>query len=122
MSATVTLLATDNRRAFVDFAAGNRLATWDQATLELIIPSADQAAIDAKLIDYHADQANIDTDFADKRADAAKDQRKDEFDDKSDLTALIKEMVDQLNELRALHSLPPLIFGQVNSDIRNRID
>lgn len=117
----VTLLPADNRRAFADFAAGNTLHTWDDTTLEIVIPSVDQATLDTLLIDYHADQANIDQDFADKRADEAKDRDKDSFDDKSDLTALIKEMVLQLNELRALHSLPPLIFGQVNADIRNRI-
>ena len=93
-----------------------------QETSELEVADVTQPALDAALITYVADQANIDTNFADKMNDERKDKDKDKFDEKNDLTALIKEMVDQLNELRALHALPPLNFGIVNSSIRNRID
>lgn len=119
--AKVTVLPGHNLEALADRAGSNRQElslTEDQFEVE----DVSQTALDAALVDYIADQAAIDADFADKVADEAKDKRKNEFDDKSDLTALIKEMVDQLNELRALHSLTPLVFGQVNSDIRNRID
>jgi len=118
---TVTLTATQNEKAFADFAATNKLFTFDPVSFELVMPSVAQAVLDLALINYAADQANIDNDFADRVADEIKDMEKDAFDDKTDLTALIKEMVDQLNELRALHALPALNFGVVNADIRNRI-
>jgi len=118
---TVTLTATQNEKAFADFVATNKLFTFDPVSFELVMPSVSQAVLDTALINYAADQANIDNDFADRVADEIKDMEKDAFDDKTDLTALIKEMVDQLNELRALHALPALNFGVVNADIRNRI-
>jgi len=118
----VTLTPTQNKNAFADFADPNTLFTFDPVSLEVVIPSVAQSALDTALTNYAADQANIDNDFADKRADEAKDRAQGVFDEKSDLTALIKEMVDQLNELRALHGLPALNFGTVNADIRNRIE
>ncbi len=100
---------------------GNAFSFFE-STNEIEIRQVDQATMDAALITYTADQANIDNDFADKIADIAKDLRKDRFDDNSHVTATIKEMVIQLNELRALHGLPDLNFGTVNASIRNRID
>ena len=93
----------------------------DQATGELTLFEGDQATIDAQLVTYVADQTNIDDDFQDVLDDEAKDSAKSEFDDDSILTALIKEMVDQLNDIRAQTGQPALNFGQVNADIRNRI-
>lgn len=90
--------------------------------LDVEIPQVDQATLDAALVTYAADVATINADFADKLADEEKDRRKDHFDDNSHVTATIKEMVIQLNELRALHGLPDLNFGQVNASIRNRIE
>jgi len=118
----VTLTATQNEKAFADFADPNTLFTFDPVSLEVIIPSLTQSAIDTALVNYAANQSDIDDDFADKRADEKKDRDKDAFDEKNDLTALIKEMVEQLNVLRALHALPPLNFGTVNADIRNKIE
>ena len=118
----LTLLPGHNFEALNDFAGNEGLMTgWDSTALELEMPDIDQATADQALIDYAADQANIDANFADKRADQAKDRKKDEFDDKDDLTALIKVMVDELNVLRAIEGLPDLNFGQVNASIRNRI-
>jgi len=117
---TVTLQAGHNPNAYNHLAGNhNDLYYFDENTFE--IPKVAQAAMDAALITYAADQANIDNDFADIVADEITDRDKDAYDDKSEITALIKEMVDQLNELRALHSLPALNFGQVNAGIRNRI-
>lgn len=119
---TLTLLPGHNFEALNDFAGNEGLMTsWDPNTLELEMPAIDQPTADQALIDYVADQVNIDNDFADKRADQAKDRMKDEFDDKDDLTALIKEMVDQLNDIRANAGMPLLNFGTVNAAIRSRI-
>ena len=118
--ATVTVLPSHNLLALADHAGSNRqdlLITEDQFE----VPDVTQPVLDAALVTYVADQATVDADFADKVADEKKDREKNEFDDKSDLTALIKIMVDELNTLRALHALPDLNFGTINADIRNRI-
>jgi hypothetical protein len=118
----LTLLPGHNFEALNDFAGNeNLMAYWDPTTFELEMPGIDQATADQALIDYAADQATIDADWVDKKADQAKDRKRDEFDEKDDLTALIKAMVDELNVLRALHALPDLNFGQVNASIRSRI-
>lgn len=118
----ITLAPGHNFEALNDFAGNEGLmAYFDPFTLELEMPGIDQATADQALIDYAADQANIDNDFADKRADQAKDKIKDEFDDDSIVTALIKEMVEQLNDIRANAGMSALNFGQVNANIRNRI-
>lgn len=118
--AKVTLPAGGIPGAFNDHVGQHGKGYFFQG-LEIEIPQLTQAVLDAALITYTADVTNINDDFADKIADEIKDRDKDAFDDKTDLTALIKEMVDQLNELRALHALPALNFGVVNADIRNRI-
>ena len=118
---TVTLPSGANFHAFNDLVGNrNRLFNFDEITMEYESDVA-QAALDAALINYVADQATIDSDFADDETDRRNDEEKDRFDEKDDLTALIKEMVDQLNVLRALHALPDLNFGTVNAAIRSRI-
>jgi len=108
--------------SFVNFIGQrNKASNFDPTTGELILFEGDQATIDAQLVTYTGDQANVDNDFQDILDDEEIDRQKDAFDDASETTAVIKEMVEQLNELRALHSLPALNFGQVNADIRNRI-
>lgn len=114
---------TRSARSFKRFIGQHgKASNLDEATGEFFLFEGDQATIDAQLITYTADQVNIDTDYDDVVNDERKDRDKDAFDEKNDLTALIKEMVEQLNELRALHALPPLNFGTVNADIRNRIE
>lgn len=88
---------------------------------ELEVGDVTQPALDAALITYIADQANIDADFADKLKDEEDDRVKDEFDDDSIVTAIVKEMVDQLNAIRANAGMPALNFGTVNAAIRSRI-
>ncbi len=80
-----------------------------------------QADLDQKAIDYAADIATVHQDYDDHVADVELDRVKDEFDDDSIVTAIIKEMVDQLNDIRAQTGQPALIFGVVNANIRNRI-
>lgn len=110
-------------RAFADHAgsAVKGQIGFRPNNLELEVGDVTQPDLDAALITYAADQANIDNDFADKMADEKADREKDEFDDKSDLTALIKVMVEELNVLRALHAIPDLNFGTVNASVRSKI-
>ena len=118
--AKVIILPNHNPNALAHLAGSNR-QNLSLVGDEFDVPDVTQPDLDAALITYVADQANIDSDFADKLADEKVDKEKDEFDDKSDLTALIKTMVDELNVLRALHALPDLNFGTVNASVRSRI-
>lgn len=123
---TVTLPpSARNDRSWQSFAhfigQRGRASSLDRTTGELIFFHGDQATIDAQLVTYAADQTNIDNDFDDVAADEVKDREKDEFDDDSIVTAIIKEMVDQLNDIRGNAGMPLLNFGTVNSNIRNRI-
>lgn len=109
-------------QSFVNFIGlRGKASSFDRATGELILFDGDQATIDAQLVTYAGDQTNIDNDFDDVLADLVTDRDKDEFDDDSILTAVIKEMVEQLNDIRGPAGLPLLNFGTVNADIRNRI-
>ncbi len=102
-----------NEHGFAQMEAGNEFGV-DEGVIS-------QAALDQKAIDYAADIATVHQDYADHLADVARDESKDEFDDDSIVTALIKEMVDQLNDIRANAGMPLLNFGTVNANIRNRI-
>lgn len=121
---TVTLLPADNHRAFADFADPNKLFTWDQATLELIIPSAVQQVLDGKLIAYHANQANIDAAFAVTRAAQATAREERAYTEDGNLNAVVEVMRVELNELRARFSGPPLpdiTEGQMDAKVRAEI-
>lgn len=121
---TVILPPGSRRNAFNWFIGNEHGFNQMEANSEFGVDEAviSQADIDQKAIDYAADLATVHQDYDDHLADVAKDQRKDRFDDNSHVTATIKEMVIQLNELRALHGLPDLNFGTVNASIRNRIE
>ena len=119
--ATVILTGTQNEGALAHFIAPNKGYTFDAPARVLGISVVTQPVLDQALIDYAADQAAKDSDFQDHLEYVANDAAKDQFDDASDLTALIKTMVDELNVLRALHALPDLNFGTVNASVRSRI-
>lgn len=119
--ATVILTVTQNDGALAHFVAPNQGHGFDPVSRELEISVVTQAVLDQALIDYAADQATKDQDFQDHIEDVANDAAKDVFDDASELTAVIKEMVDQLNDIRTNAGMPLLNFGTVNAAIRQRI-
>jgi hypothetical protein len=119
--ATVILTGTQNEGALAFFIAPNKGYTFDSVSRELGIVVVTQAVLDQALIDYVADQVDKDKDYQDFLDDVASDAAKDQFDNASELTALIKVLVEELNTLRALHALPDLNFGTVNASIRSRI-
>lgn len=121
--ATVTILAGHNPAAIAHFAgsARGRNMMFRPEELELQVNDVAQPALDAAFADYSANQATRDADFQDILNDEQIDRDKDEFDDDSIVTAIIKEMVDQLNDIRAQTGQPALNFGTVNANIRNRI-
>lgn len=121
--ARVIVTSAHNFAAIAHLAGSSGLenVTHHEMTDELEVHDVSQADLDAAFADYTANQVARDQDFQDHLEDVASDAAKDQFDDASDLTALIKEMVDELNVLRALHALPDLNFGTVNAAIRSRI-
>lgn len=120
--ATVTLLPTDNHRAFANFAAQNKLFTWNPTTLELIIPSANQAQLNGQLLAYHAGQAAIDAQFAIDRDTQQNNRKKTQYDDDPISQAVVAWATDEINTLRALHSLPALQPAAVDAAVKNKID
>ncbi len=121
--ANVTLLPGHNPAAVANLAgsARGRNMRFRQEDLDLQVDDVTQPDLDAALADYSANQAARDADFQDVVDDEAADRAKDEFDDDSIVTAIIKEMVDQLNDIRAQTGQAALNFGTVNANIRNRI-
>jgi hypothetical protein len=123
--AKVTLPAGRDFFAFNDHIGnfGNAFS-FDDATgdYEPVDPTIDQATLDAALITYAADVAGINAAWADKLTDFNDDVMKTEFDSNAGLTAVIKEMVDELNAIRQNAGLPDLNFGVVNAAIRQRIN
>jgi hypothetical protein len=120
----VTLLAGHNFHSYArHVGAMDLMIYFNEDTLEIELPDIDQATMDAGLITYAADQANLDSEFADALEDQEGEFVQNEFDDKKDLTALIKVLVDELNAVRAasVPPLPNLNFGLVNAAIRQRI-
>jgi hypothetical protein len=118
----VTLLVGHNWHSFArHVGAMDLMIYFNPDTLEIELPDIDQATMDAGLITYTADQANLDSELVDALEDQESGFAQNLFDEKKDLTAIIKVLVDELNTLRATQSLPDLNFGQVNAAIRQRI-
>lgn len=120
----LTLLAGHNFHAYArHVGAMDQMIQFDPNTLEIDLPDTDQATMDAGLITYVADQANLDSELVDALEDQDVEFIQNLFDDKKDLTALIKVLVDELNAVRAasVPPLPNLNFGLVNAAIRQRI-
>ncbi len=73
-----------------------------------VVDAAARAAIDAALLAT--------------RVAANKDAEKREFDDRRVLRAFAEAVRIEVNELRALHGLPPRTFAQLRTALRNAID
>lgn len=120
----VTLLAGHNFHSFArHVGAMDLMIQFNPTTLEVDLPDIDQATMDAGLITYAADQVNLDSELVDALEDQESEFAQNIFDEKKDLTAFIKVMVDELNAVRAasVPPLPALNFGLVNAAIRQRI-
>lgn len=120
----ITLTSGQNFQAYALHigALDTVMVSFDEATLEVEVDSVDQATMDAGLISYAADQANLDDVLNDYLEDQEGEFGKNEFKDNKGLTAVIKEMVDELNAIRQNAGLPDLNFGLVNAAIRQRIN
>lgn len=98
------------------------LNIWHPASTELEVESIDQATLDTAFADYVADQTNIDAATAAAEEVISRDTEKDVYDVRRLFRALVESLVDEINTLRALHSLPDRTIDQARSAIRNKID
>jgi hypothetical protein len=98
------------------------LNIFHPGTSELEVEAASQATLDTAFANYVADQTNIDAATAAAKATADKEQAKKDFDARRVLIAFARLLITELNELRALHSLPPRTFAQLRNALRNEID
>ncbi len=87
----------------------------------LDVPDVSQVDLDAALVTYNADPAAADATWTQKFADMRVARKQAEFDDREVLRAFAKLLVQELNILRALHSLPPRTFDQLRTAIRDDI-
>ena len=98
------------------------LNIWHPGTSELECESVDQATLDTAFAGYVADQTNIDAATAAAKETVSRDSDKDLYDNKRLWRAVAELMVDELNILRALHTLPDRTVAQANAAIRSKID
>lgn len=73
------------------------------------------------LADFATRQAR-DAEIAAATAVAESQSQKERFDNEEVLRAVVKLLIEELNILRALHSLPPRTAAQARTAIRNAID
>jgi hypothetical protein len=120
---TVTLPVGGDFFAFNDLVGNaNKLWSFDDATMEYDSDVA-QATLDAALINYTANQAAIDAAFVQAETDAETLRVQDTFDGSElrILRAFAELLIDELNELRALHSLPLRTMTQLRTALRNKV-
>ncbi len=84
---------------------------------------ASQAAMDASLITYAADQANIDATLVQLELDEETQRVKDTFDDKERrlLRAFAEVIKDEINILRGQHGLADRTLAQLRTAIKNKV-
>lgn len=73
------------------------------------------------LADFATRQAR-DAELAAATAAVESESQKERFDNEEVLRAVVKMLIEELNILRALHSLPPRTAAQARTAIRNAID
>lgn len=120
--ATITVLPTFDLNALAHLAGSNR----QNLTLvgdEFDVPDVSQPDLDAALVDYTANQAARDSAFVQVRTDAETSRVQDSFDDDERrlLRGFAELLIDELNTLRTLHSLPDRTFAQLRTALRNKI-
>lgn len=98
------------------------LNIWHPATTELEVESIDQATLDTAFAGYVADQTNIDAATAAALVTVDRDTEKDVYDVRRLFRALVESLVDEINTLRALHSLPDRTVAQARTAILSKID
>jgi hypothetical protein len=120
--ARVIVTSAHNFAAIADLAGSALInVAHYEMTNELEVSNVSQAVLDAAFADYTANQVARDAAWAQKETNLKITRQQAEFDDREVLRAFAKLLVQELNTLRALHSLPPRTFAQLRTAIRNEI-
>lgn len=121
--AKVVVTDTQDWRKISELAGGNPdLIMFDPGPSELECPDVLQAPLDAALAAYIADQANIDAATAAATRVVADDAEKARYDERKIFRALVEILLDEVNTLRALHTLPDRTVAQARTAILAKID
>jgi len=121
--AKVVVALTEDWRKIAELAGGDpSLIMFDPPPSELEVPDVTQAALDTAHTAYLADQTNIDAATAAAKETSSRDSDKVKYDIERTLRAIVELLIDELNTLRALHSLPDRTIAQARSAIRSKID
>jgi hypothetical protein len=122
MAKVITTPGQDLRK-IAEIAGGNpNLTLFDPPTNELEVTDVTQAALDAALATYVADQANIDAATAAAGVAISRDKEKDLYDSRRLFRALVEVLIDEINVLRAIESLPNRTLAQARTAIQAKID
>jgi hypothetical protein len=87
----------------------------------LDVPDVDQATLDAALVTYNADPAAADAAWVQSLAAREIGRNQQRFNDDEVANALLEAVREELNTLRALHSLPDIAQGAFQGAVRNKI-
>jgi hypothetical protein len=118
--ARITISSGQRLRVIANLA-GSNMQDLSLTIDQFDVPDVTQTALDAALADYIANQAAREAAFdsAERDADTVKEQER--FDDERLTKAVVKWAAEEINNLRALHSLPALTNEQVRTAIRDKV-
>lgn len=123
--AQITPPASSTQEVWLAIAdiAGSALENigYDSITDLLDVPDVDQATLDAALVTYNADPAAADAAWAGSFAAREIGRNQQRFTDDEVAVALLEAVREELNTLRALHSLPDIAQGAFEGAVRNKI-
>lgn len=94
---------------------------YDSLTDLLEVPDVSQVDLDAALVTYNADPAAADAAWTQSFAAREIGRNQQRFGDDEVTQAVIEVMRLELNELRALHSLPDISAGAMDGAVRSKI-
>ena len=121
--AKVVVTLTQDWRKIAELAGGDPDENmFDPPTSELEVPGVTQAALDTGFADYVADQTNIDAATQAARNTVSRESEKSSYDSRRIMRAIVEALIDEINTLRSLHSLPDRTVAQARTAIRNKID
>lgn len=94
---------------------------YDSLTDLLEVPDVSQVDLDAALVTYNADPAAADAGWVQSFAAREIGRNQQRFNNDEVANALLDAVREELNTLRALHSLPDIAQGALQGSVRNKI-
>lgn len=121
--ARVVVTTSQDWLKIAELAGGDPQETiYHPATTELEVPDVTQAALDAALADYNTNQSTYDAATAAATDTMSKDVAKAKLLGDKCLHGILLAIKDEINLLRAEHSMTARTTAQVQTAIENNID